>query len=54
MKWVLIVWLHSQGFPVTVEPYETLETCQMALNKGKAQVGFGWWMCLPKDHPHAP
>ena len=49
VTYVLIIWLHINGYPVMVEPYTTLETCQKAADKGLKEHRGGFWYCIPKD-----
>lgn len=49
MTYVLVIWLHINGYPVVIEPFNTLETCQRAADKGLKEHRGGFWYCIAKD-----
>ena len=50
MTYVLVIWLHIQGYPLMIEPYNSFETCKQAADMGRKQHnGDGFWFCIPKD-----
>jgi len=49
MEWVLLIWLHIQGFPADIGPYESEAMCLAAKDAAKQQLyNSGFFLCMPR------